>query len=66
MEENNLKIPLALYIRLEFSCLHLPTFTPKAEIVSEKSSVFTFSYRKAIVTQFDLAVIDQGHSSVVN
>ena len=37
-------------------CLLLPTFRSLAAIVSEKSSVFTFSYRKAYVTKFDLAV----------
>ena len=36
------------------SCLHLPTFRPQAAIVSEKSTVFTFSHRKAYVTKFDL------------
>ena len=29
------------------SCLYLPTFRSHASIVSEKSTVFTFSYRKA-------------------
>ena len=29
------------------SCLYLPTFRPQASIVSEKFTVFTFSYRKA-------------------
>ena len=29
------------------SCLYLPTFRSQAAIVSEKSTVFTFSYRKA-------------------
>ena len=37
-------------------CLLLPTFGSLAAIVSEKSTVFTFSYRKAYVTEFDLAV----------
>ena len=37
-------------------CLLLPTFRLLAAIVSEKSTVFTFSYRKAYVTKFDLAV----------
>ena len=37
-------------------CLYLPTFRSLAAIVSEKSTVFTFSYRKAYVTKFDLAV----------
>ena len=30
-----------------FSCLYLPTFRSQASIVSEKSTFFTFSYRKA-------------------
>ena len=38
------------------SCLHLPAFRSQAAIVSEKSTVFTFSYRKAQVTKFDLAL----------
>ena len=37
-------------------CLLLPTLRSLAAIVSEKSTVFTFSYRKAYVTKFDLAV----------
>ena len=37
-------------------CLLLPTFRSLAAILSEKSTVFTFSYRKAEVTKFDLAV----------
>ena len=37
-------------------CLLLPTFRSLAEIVSEKSTVFTSSYRKAYVTKFDLAI----------
>ena len=37
-------------------CLLLLTFRSLAAIVSEKSTVFTFSYRKAQVTKFDLAV----------
>ena len=36
--------------------LLLITFRSQAEIVSEKSTVFSFSYRKAYVTKFDLAV----------
>ena len=38
------------------SCLHLPTFRSLAVIVSEKSTVFTFSHRKTYVTKFELAV----------
>ena len=37
-------------------CLLLPTFRSLAAIVAEKSTVFTFSYRTALVTRFDLAV----------
>ena len=37
-------------------CLLLPTFRSLAAIVSEKSTVFTFLYRKAYVTKFDLAL----------
>ena len=37
-------------------CLHLPTFRSQAAIFSETSTVFTFSYRKAYVSKFDLAV----------
>ena len=37
-------------------CLLLPSFRSLAAIVAEKSTVFTFSCRKAEVTKFDLAV----------
>ena len=37
-------------------CLLLLTFRSLAAIVSEKSTVCTFSYRKALFTNFDLAV----------
>ena len=37
-------------------CLLLPTLRSLAAIVSEKSTAFTFSHRKAYVTKFDLAV----------
>ena len=37
-------------------CLLLPTFRSQASIVSEKSTVYTFSYGKAQITKFDLAV----------
>ena len=39
-----------------FSCLYLPTFWSRASIVSEKSTFFTFFYRKASVSEFDLAI----------
>ena len=42
--------------RKSISCLYLPTFRSQALIVSVKSTVFTFSYRKALVSKFDLAV----------
>ena len=38
------------------SCLYLSTFRSQAAIVSAKSTVFTFSYRKAYVSKFDLVV----------
>ena len=38
------------------TCLLPLTFRSLAAIVFEKSTVFTFSYRKAYVTKFDLAV----------
>ena len=34
-------------------CLLLPTFRSLAAITSEKSTVFTLSYRKAYVTKYD-------------
>ena len=37
-------------------CLLLLTFRSQAAIVSEKITVFTFTYRKDVVTKFDLAV----------
>ena len=37
-------------------CLPLPTFRSLAAIVSKKSTVFTFSYGKAKITKFDLAI----------
>ena len=37
-------------------CLLLPTFRSLAAIVSEKNTIFTFSYGKAQITKFDLAV----------
>ena len=37
-------------------CLLLLTFSSLAAIVSEKSTVFTFSHKKVLVTKFDIAV----------
>ena len=47
------------------SCLHLPMFKLQAAIVSEKSIVFTFSYRKAYNQIWPCRKISQGHSSVI-
>ena len=48
------------------SCLHLPTFRSQAALLSEKSTVFTFSYRKPQVTKFYLVIkkvkVNQGPS----
>ena len=38
------------------SCLYLLTLRSQAAIVYEKSTVLTFSYRKAQISKFDLAV----------
>ena len=41
------EMTLTFYTQLtSISCLHLPTFRSQAAIVSEKSTVFTFSHRK--------------------
>ena len=37
-------------------CLLLPSFRSLTAIVSEKSTTFTFSYGKAQITKFDLAI----------
>ena len=48
------------------TCLHIPTFRPQSAIVFEKSTVFTFSHRKAYVTKFDLVVKKgQGNSRII-
>ena len=56
MSRNDLGLQYSLTFIKSFRCLLLPTFRSLAAIVSEKSTVFTFSYRKAYVTKFDLAV----------
>ena len=38
------------------SCLYLPTVRSQVAIVSEKSTIFSFSYSKAFVSKVDLAV----------
>ena len=44
---NDLDLQYSLTFINSFRCLLLPTFRSLAAIVSEKSTVFTFSYRKA-------------------
>ena len=53
---NDLDLQYSLTFIYSFRCLLLLTFRSLAATVSEKSTVFTFSYRKAYVTKFDLAV----------
>ena len=53
---NDLDLQYSHNFMKSISCLYLPTFRSQASIVSEKSTVFTFSYRKAFVSKFDLAV----------
>ena len=44
---NDLDLQYSHTFMKSMSCLYLPTFRSQASIVSEKSTVFTFSYRKA-------------------
>ena len=44
---NDLDLQYSHIFIKSFSCLYLPTFWSQASMVSEKSTVFTFSYRKA-------------------
>ena len=44
---NDLDLQYSHTIMKSISCLYIPTFRSQASIVSEKSTVFTFSYRKA-------------------
>ena len=53
---NDLDLQYSLTFINSLRCLVLPTFRSLVAIVSEKSTVFTFSHRKAYVTKFDLAV----------
>ena len=53
---NDLDLQYSHTFMKSISCLYLPTFRSKTSIVSEKSAVFTFSYRKAKVSKFDLAI----------
>ena len=51
---NDLDLQYSLTFIKSFRCLLLPTFRSLDAIVSEKSTVFTFSNGKAHVTKFDL------------
>ena len=53
---NDFDLKYSLTFMNSIRCLLLPTFRSLAAIGSEKSTVLTFSYRKAQVTKFDLAV----------
>ena len=53
---NDLDLQYSHTFMKSISCLYLPTSRSQASIVSEKSTVFTFSYRKAQISKFDLAV----------
>ena len=44
---NDLDLQYSHNFMKSISCLYLPTFRSQASIISEKSTVFTFSYRKA-------------------
>ena len=44
---NDLDLQYSYTFMKSISCLYLPTFRSQTSIVSEKSTVFTFSYRKA-------------------
>ena len=46
-QRNDLDLQYSHTFIISISCLHLPTFRSHAAIVSEKSTVFTFSHRKA-------------------
>ena len=53
---NDLDLQYSHIFIYSIRCLLLLTFRSLAAIVSEKSTVFTFSYRKALGTKLDLAV----------
>ena len=53
---NDLDLQYSHTFMKSISCLYIPTFRSQASIVSEKSTVFTFSYRKALVSRLGLAV----------
>ena len=53
---NNLELQYSHTFIDSIRCLRLPTFRSLAAILSEKSTVFTFSHKNAYVTKFDLGV----------
>ena len=53
---NDLDLQYSHTFMKSISCLYLPTIRSQASIVSEKSTVFTFSYRIAQVSKFDLVL----------
>ena len=53
---NDLDLQYSHIFIYSIRCLLLPAFRSLAAIVSEKSTVFTFSYRKALHTKFEVAV----------
>ena len=53
---NDLYLQYSLTFIKSFKYMLPLTFRSLAAIVSDKSTVFTFSHRKAYVTKFDLAV----------
>ena len=52
---NDLDLQYSQTFICSIRCLLLPAFRSLAAIVSEKSTVFTFSYRNVYVTKFGLA-----------
>ena len=53
---NDIDLQYSLIFIKSISCLHGLSFRSQAAILSEKSTVFTFSYRKSYVAEFDLGV----------
>ena len=53
---NDLDLQYSHIFIYSIRCLLLLPFRSLAAIISEKSTVFTFSYGKAHITKFDLAV----------
>ena len=53
---NDLDLQYSHIFIYSIRCLLLLTFMSLAVIASEKNTAITFSYRKAYVTKFDLAV----------